>query len=259
MTALKLLLPTLCIVHTATASNTEIGIRKDVLDMSDDEKAAFLEGLYKMKSTPSKYNSSFSSYDYYAWVHRYALENSHIGANGHQRWNFLPWHRGFAYLFEQELQEISNDASIRLPYWDLSNAASTNAALFDESFLGGAGDANRSHMLSNTTRLNCKDWPIDFRLIDGTHMENVSCLARSFGLFRESLPPEDEWEKVLYAGFDYDVEPYNDWIAAEQNLTQNMVVSFRARIEGLGGLICNVSGNTECKSLHNAIHAYIGG
>ena len=104
----------------------------------------------------------------------------------------------------------------------------------------------------------------------GTTLEGVPCLVRTIGRsFVTKLPPADEWEKVLNAGYDYDIEPYDDFAASfdinETYPPQIMVESYRARIEGVFGLICNSSLNAtidpraNCTSLHNGIHAYIGG
>merc|ERR1712000_770222 len=54
---------------------------------------------------------------------------------------FLPWHRQFLLLFEQELQKI--DSSVSLPYWDWTVDNSTNPVinhLWSDTFMGGNGD-----------------------------------------------------------------------------------------------------------------------
>ena len=157
------LIPILCLFVIRYLQANDVLIRKDVVQLTEDEKEAILNALFTMKEIPSEYNSSYSAFDYFAYVHKYAFDFTAVGAQGHNRWSFLPWHRAFGYLFEKELQEIMNDTSFRLPYWDLTNEASTFAALFDESFLGGDGDINNNNLISNTSRLNCDEFPVDLR------------------------------------------------------------------------------------------------
>ena len=145
------------------ANDIILGIRKDVVQLTKEEKDSILTALLRMKDTESKYDSSYSAFDYFAYVHKYAFENSRVGAQGHNRWSFLPWHRAFSYLFEKELQEIMNDTSFRLPYWDVTNEVSTHETLLDETFLGGDGDENNNNIIINTSQLNCNNFPINPR------------------------------------------------------------------------------------------------
>ncbi len=123
-----------------------------------------------------------------------------------------------------------------------------------------------------------------FRLLTST--EAPLCLVREIGNDKTpTLPPSDEWWKVLNAGYDYDIEPYDDNKAMQppynndselEAPNQIMVKSFRARIEGIFPLICNASVTLPlnvtdpdlvwdilwrrfCRPLHDGVHFYIGG
>ncbi len=44
--------------------------------------------------------------------------NIHESSCPHTASYFLAWHRGYIYLFEKKIQELSGNANFRLPYWD---------------------------------------------------------------------------------------------------------------------------------------------
>ena len=165
-----------------------------------------------MKTIPSKYDSRYSSYDYYTFVH------IHQGIQQRNGIDFLPWNRAFLYQFEQELQSFMMNKSFRLPYWDLTNELSTFQSLYDESFLGGNGienSINSSHktqqlILSNSSTLSCSKWQIDIRLTKTTLYKNCTCLSRNIGgneMF-DDLPNETWWTDILDT--DYNIYAH-DW------------------------------------------------
>ena len=67
----------------------QVEIRRDVTQLSDEEKDNILDALYKMKDSKSKWDSSYSAFDYYAVVHRYAFLYTAPpeSAQGHNRWS----------------------------------------------------------------------------------------------------------------------------------------------------------------------------
>lgn len=185
---------TILFIHFGIA--IDVGIRRNIIDLSTTQKDQFLQGLYKMKSTRSKYDATYSSYDYYAFVY---IQQGIQQRNGLE---FLPWHRAFIYHFEQEMQLFINDSSFRLPFWDLTNELSTFQSLFDQAFLGGNGNKNSNPLpwiISNSSRLNCDEWKIDLRLTATTLYKNYTCLSRQIGVNKmfQSLPDETWWSTIL--------------------------------------------------------------
>ena len=170
-----------------------------------------------MKSTASKYNSSYNAYDFFVYVH--LLSNDPSSSYGHSQWSFLPWHRIYLYLFEQELKRVSNNPNLNLPYWNPTNATETEKLLYDETFLGGDGDEEFPHIMSNTSSLNCNDWPILPSLNGIPEIYDYTCLSRTIGdglplkngtvyLYQELLPAK-QWDDVIQTYRPYDVPPYN--------------------------------------------------
>lgn len=70
---------------------------------------------------------------------------------------------------------------------------------------------------------------------------------------------------MIDAGYDYDVPPYDNYLALIQNGTHDMFVeSFRARLEGIAiNITCGFNLTTNeslgCNPLHGALHQHIGG
>ena len=44
--------------------------------------------------------------------------NVHVNYCSHGKPYFLAWHRGYMYYFERQLQLVSGDTKLTLPYWD---------------------------------------------------------------------------------------------------------------------------------------------
>ena len=201
----------LTILFVITNGRNDFGIRRDIIRLSSHEKDQFLKALYKMKSIPSKYDSRYSSYDYYTLVY------IHQGIQQRNGIDFLPWNRAFLYQFEQELQSFMNNKSFRLSYWDLTNKLSTFQSLYDESFLGGNGiensinssSKNQHLILSNSSTLSCSKWQIDIRLTETTLYKNYTCLSRNIGgnkMF-DDLPNDKWWTDILDK--DYNIYAHN--------------------------------------------------
>eukprot|EP01083_Nonionella_stella_P060987 159032_1 len=72
-----------------------------------------------MKSTASKYDENWNSYDYYSYVHNVSF--FYYQGYAHQNWGFLPWHRQFIYYLEEEIRKLPGYECFALPYWDWSN------------------------------------------------------------------------------------------------------------------------------------------
>ncbi|MBR9920709.1 MAG: tyrosinase family protein [Bacteroidetes bacterium] len=120
----------------------QIRIRKDAKDLTQQEKADFVEAVLALKSTPSPYSDSLSYYDQFVKFHQMAVEKKLCTDLGvaHANPAFPPWHRKLLILFEDALREVSGK-DVRLPYWDWTNQASTDA-VFSDDLLGGDGDPN---------------------------------------------------------------------------------------------------------------------
>ncbi|KAI8846544.1 hypothetical protein BC829DRAFT_419063 [Chytridium lagenaria] len=92
--------------------------RKDFRDLSADEQKAFFTGIDTLFNTPSLVGRKNRYHDYVA-LH---------GAGA--RWfhgtpYFLPWHRFYTALIEQDLQVALKNSSFAFPFWNWGADAST--------------------------------------------------------------------------------------------------------------------------------------
>eukprot|EP00486_Rosalina_sp_Unknown_P008431 CAMPEP_0201581930 /NCGR_PEP_ID=MMETSP0190_2-20130828/77402_1 /ASSEMBLY_ACC=CAM_ASM_000263 /TAXON_ID=37353 /ORGANISM="Rosalina sp." /LENGTH=330 /DNA_ID=CAMNT_0048020863 /DNA_START=27 /DNA_END=1016 /DNA_ORIENTATION=+ len=249
--------------------SASLGIRKSTYDLTQQEKHDLLEAIFLMKETPSSYNSSFSAYDYFAYVH--STESNPFKTYGHAQWSTFPWHRIFIHLFNLEMRKIANNPTLQLPYMEAPNPDAVNDLLSDETFLGGDGDLLPPFFISNTSALNCDDFQT-YVQEDGLY---PSCLSRSIGsgvpidedkyIMNSELPSKAEWDELITTYRPFDVPPY-----FSPNFTEEQhQSSFTSMADGCSSIrpdgkyspflkfaIDNLGG---CPYMHGSIHWYVGG
>ncbi|MFT5125535.1 MAG: tyrosinase [Verrucomicrobiales bacterium] len=143
---------------------------------------------------------------------------------------FLPWHRKFILDLETDLQQVSGDPNLGLPYWNWPSGAST-ASMWDANLLGGDGDSNE---IVQTGPFSQGQWLI-------VNMSGVGTgpLRRNFGneSWARTLPTQSE---IIGAMLEtpYDRAPWN----------RDSSPSFRNQLEGWIG-----------PNLHNRGHGWVGG
>ena len=125
----------------------------------------------------------------------------------HQGPAFLPWHREYILLFEQDLQAadqaLGNDGSITLPYWDWSMDVSPDAALnpmWGDVFIGPDGDPTdgqrvKSGPFATNTVAGQENWILNVH--DPMDNDPVNFLQRSFGQQISTLPTANQLARIL--------------------------------------------------------------
>ncbi len=252
----------------SAGSTRALRVRKNVKNLTPQERSDYVNAILKLKSVPSPYDPSLSYYDQFvAWhVSLYycdqldPLLQTIMRAHGGPM--FGPWHRLYLVLFEAALQEVSGK-QITVPYWDWTDPQSTRA-VFREGFMGGDGDpADDFAVKSGPFR---KD---QWKLVVNppgilASPSATTYLTRHFGSFLPSLPTSAELEAAL-VGPQYDTAPYDS--------TSDSSLSFRNNWEGFrspggtgpAGYFCGPDGvvtpnlNADGVHNHNAAHAWVGG
>lgn len=136
-------------------------VRKDVKNLTAEEKQRFVNAVKALKTQPSPYTildpatglnvTPSNAYDYYVRVYQLALNelNSSGQAAGVTPINstpaFLAWNREFLRRFEQDLRSV--DPTVSLPYWNSADSASTSA-VFSDDFMGRSGNPQDSYIVS---------------------------------------------------------------------------------------------------------------
>lgn len=130
-------------VYPQPVSSANLPIRKNVVDLTPEEKAAFVNAVKALKDTIPE-GSEISIYDRFVLEHILTMGFRLFGgAKGPTKVNsahslpaFLPWHRQFLRQFEQALQAI--DPRVTVPYWDWTDPKALEIILQDD-FLGPRG------------------------------------------------------------------------------------------------------------------------
>jgi tyrosinase len=240
----------------STSAPSVLLVRKDVKDLTPQEKADFVAAILALKQTPSPFNPRFSYYDQFVWWHRQSFLCPIMAA--HMSAAFLPWHREFLLLFENALRQVSGNPNITIPYWDWTDPNST-AAVFAPDFMGGMGKKTMHYAVMNgpfrkgAWRLNVVDPKVNDHW--GFHY-----LVRNFGTYvRHNLPTTAQVARALGRP-KYDVAPYDAMSSPGK--------SFRNYLEGWrwvktmtceDGLMGVKSRKGAPHAMHNAVHLWVGG
>ena len=109
-----------------------MAVRKSIAAMTSTEKTAFANALRQLKTT----SVNGRNYNWYIDQHitYFARTNDNI-SHAHQAPSFFPWHREYLRLLELDMQTVTGDSNIFLPYWDWTVAASPFTRSFS-SLLG---------------------------------------------------------------------------------------------------------------------------
>ncbi len=113
-------------------------IRKNYVEMTDEEKINLVNAFYQLRTGPDLIN------DLATFHGQYFRSSNTIDPSGRSiHFNlpdrpemqiFFAWHRRQIFEIEQAMQELNPDISI--PYWDASTDQSPNSDLWEENFLG---------------------------------------------------------------------------------------------------------------------------
>lgn len=148
-------------------------IRKNFVDLTDQERNAFLAAMVTLKHTIANpgdpADQHVSIYDQFVALHgalmAVSLPNGLTVNIGHGNDLFLPWHRQYLIDLEKALQAVNPDVAI--PYWDWTRGQETRNILFQDLFLGplGTGDlhlVNSGYFSRNAPASLPAWWPNGF-------------------------------------------------------------------------------------------------
>jgi len=193
-----------------------MAIRKDANTLTSAERAEFVAAIQALKAE--------GIYDQFVLRHA----NASMG-DIHRCSAFLPWHRRFIFDLELELQRVSGNPNLGIPYWNWPSGGA-NASMWNDDLLGGNGDAGG---VVRTGPFRAGQWTV----INSSGLP-AGPLMREFGQNGQpTLPTQAEINQVM-AIMPYDVPPWN----------MNSNPSFRNQLEGWIG-----------PNLHNRGHVWVGG
>jgi tyrosinase len=228
-----------------------VAVRKNQKSLLAFERQRFVAAVKQMKLV--------GTYDQYVQWHLDAMGNMTTEPNfAHQGPAFLPWHREFILLFEQDLQAadkaLGNDGSLMLPYWDWTAETSPDSAvnpLWADDFLGPDGDSSdgqrvKSGPFATSTAPGNSNWVLNVH--DPMDNAPVDFLQRSLGQDPQApdLPTPQQLTNIL-AVRTYDARPWDPTVPGSK--------SFRNLLEGWVAIKPIGPG----PAMHNRVHVWVGG
>jgi tyrosinase len=232
---------------------SELSVRPDARTLTPEQRTAFIDVILAMKLKPSPWIDGVSVYDTFVLWHRdafgCAISAAHMGPA------FLPWHRMYLHLFQQQVSEI--DSTVTLPYWNWAIDNEVDSYLWQDDFMGGNGDKDEGEaVISGPFQKGA--WEIT--IFDYGDHDRFPYLVRDFGAgdLGPSLPTADDVDAAL-AISTYDAAPWNALAPVDQ--------SFRNFLEGWRDCASQVCGtvdgvNPTCTGgheLHNRVHLWVAG
>lgn len=196
-----------------------MAIRKDANSLSGAERSELVNAILQLKAE--------GIYDQFVLRHANAIMSAI-----HRCPAFLPWHRRFLWDFEKELQRVSGNSNLGVPYWNWPSGAA-NASMWNGDLLGGDGNASGG-VTSGPFRQG--QW-----IVVNSSGNSAGPLQRDLGSGAPGgLPTTAELQQMLQAT-PYDSSPWN----------MSSDPSFRNLIEGW----LSNSG----PAFHNLGHVWVGG
>jgi tyrosinase len=214
--------------------------RKNQARLSDPEKQKFVKAVLDLKAEKQKIDGPYT-YDKYVQWHKDTVDDATGREDAHMGPAFFAWHREFLIRFEKDLQRISRDPNLGLPYWDWTVDNSPTSSIWADTFMGGNGNGDPDWAVT-TGPFRRDEWELRVRGTDpDTGEEEPAYLRRRFGANNLKLPTQKDVQDTLSAT-PFDVEPWNDKSAS----------GFRNRAEGY----IPEAGRPH---MHNAVHNWVGG
>ena len=227
-----------------------MNIRKSPRDLTEYQRNKFIDAVVALKNEQVSLSdrSNIGKYDQHVALHlgvTALLENGvrtvpSDGAHGGP--GFLPWHREYLLRIEKDLQDISEDPNLAIPFWDWTDADTTFKLIFKDDFLGGYVVPTKNSGIFEVTNarfVQNNSWKLDKRV--RVHMvedliANPDAKVPEFGenlvrKFRaQTRLPRSNTLEFLMERPDYD--------------------SFRLAVE---------AGTSPHRRTHNFMHNWVGG
>jgi tyrosinase len=228
-------------------------VRKNVSALTPEERTDYANAVLALKKKPSPWADGMSVYDTFVMWHRDAFSCAVMAA--HMGPAFLPWHRVFLRLYEDQLQQVDPDVTV--PYWDWTVDTGKAEPVWTEDFMGGNGDPGEE-MAVTTGPFRKGKWALT--VFDYNDTVRTPHLVRDLGggFMAEELPTAEQVEAAL-ALEAYDIAPWNSLVSAKR--------SFRQNLEGWRDCVQEVCDPTNGMSptctgshdLHNRVHLWVSG
>lgn len=237
-------------------------IRKNVSDLTAEEKTEFVAAIKKLKSTPAPDDDGVANwYDHFVAEHWRKLTcwstSANMGGYGHYGPDLITWHRAFLLEFEDALSTVS-EKQMSIPFWDWTDKGSLDAMLATD-FMGPGGTKKNNYVVDQGP-FRKGEWEIKVKGPTDTNPGQKDYLVRAIGTVSMApTPPTADEVKTALSRDSYDAAPWNITTSREKSFRSTMdgVLGASGQSCGTGNTI-GVDGMTGLQ-LHSRGHAFIGG
>jgi hypothetical protein len=212
-----------------------LAMRQDQSTLDPPLKQQFVNAVLDLKAN--------GKYDQYVQWHKDTIDDKTGRNDAHKGPAFFAWHRVFLLEFEKDLQRISGDPNLGLPYWDWRIDNSPTSSIWANNFMGGNGKASDNWAVTDGP-FRRGQWELHVR----DSVDEPTYLRRQFGSDPDanSLPTGQDVQAALDAT-PFDVAPWNE----------NSASGFRNMAEGY--IPPQYNPQTYIPKMHNRVHAWVGG
>ncbi|KAK2865631.1 hypothetical protein Q7C36_001687 [Tachysurus vachellii] len=247
-------------------------VRRNILQMSPEEKKAFVNALDQAKKTvhpdlvicTRRYEELFGPdgnsvqcenitiYNFFVWTHYYSVGKTYMGPGqqsfggvdfSHEGPGFLTWHRFHLLQLESDIQDMLGNPTFALPYWNFA-IGGNECDICTDDLLGARSSFDMNSISSNSVfsqwRVICDD--LEEYEKQGDHLRNPGGNRPIL----QKLPENQDLIDCLELK-NYDTPPYyftSTW-------------SFRNSIEGYS--TPQGSYDPVVRSIHNLAHLFLNG
>jgi tyrosinase len=192
-----------------------MALRQNQKSLTDFEKQKFVKAVLDLKAEKT---GNTNTYDKYVQWHKDTVDDATGREDAHMGPALFAWHREFLMRFEKDLQRISNNESLGLPYWDWSVDRYPDSSIWGSGFLGGDGSSDAKFpgkvmdgpfAYDKSDDKGNRQWPLNVFPPDDPH-EQYPYLRRQFGKDPDAttLPIAADVKAALNAT-PFDVAPWN--------------------------------------------------
>ena len=240
-------------VATPAFAGGPLRARRNANALSPGERAAFVDAVLALKVKPSPWADGLSVYDTFVLWHRDAFGCAVMAA--HMGPAFLPWHRTFLRLFEQQLQVV--DPSVTVPYWDWTVDNTPEASIWADDLMGGNGKPDELNAVM-TGPFRKGRW--ELTVFDHDDARQTPYLVRDFGggFMAPTLPTAADVEEALAIPV-YDAAPWNASVPASlgfRNMMEGWRDCVRETCDPVAGMSQECTGSHD---MHNRVHLWVSG
>ncbi|KAM4807536.1 5,6-dihydroxyindole-2-carboxylic acid oxidase [Rhinophrynus dorsalis] len=258
-------------------------VRRNILDLNEEERRRFVNALDLAKNTVhpdyviairryaeifdiDRNTTNFENitiYDYFVWTHYYSVSKTFLGpgqgsAGGidfsHEGPAFVTWHRYHLLQLERDMQNMLQDPSFALPYWNFA-IGGNNCDICTDDLMGARSNFDSTLLSPNSI---FSQWQVVCESVADYESQGTICNSTRGSPIRRNPAGNSARPMVQKLPEPQDVALCLDVTLFDTPpFFSNSSESFRNTVEGYS----EPSGKYDAavRSLHNLAHLFLNG